>query len=162
MPHYSKSNLVRELALLLLASPLLISCGEQITTVIANHTTGGNTATPNNVPNVYNDTSLCPAGLSSLCGTLPNLPVFNVKNYGAIGNCIADDTVAIRKALAAAQTAKGGIVYLPKGCYAVQRQSTDPLNSGYGNTPLQSGPIFTINSSNITIIGDGPGQTTLS
>lgn len=43
--------------------------------------------------------------------------VFNVKSYGAIGDGVAFDTVAINAAIAAAQAVNGGIVYLPPGTY---------------------------------------------
>jgi hypothetical protein len=43
--------------------------------------------------------------------------VFNVKDYGAVGDGMADDTDALQKALAAAQAKGGGIVFLPPGKY---------------------------------------------
>jgi len=45
--------------------------------------------------------------------------VFNAKAYGAIGNGTTDDTAAIRSAISAAQSANGGVVYLPQGHYLV-------------------------------------------
>lgn len=44
--------------------------------------------------------------------------IFNVKDYGAVGDNTADDTAAIQAA-ATAQSANGGIVYVPKGVYRV-------------------------------------------
>jgi hypothetical protein len=45
---------------------------------------------------------------------------YNVRDYGALGNGSADDTAAIRSAIAAAQqNAYGGVVYLPIGQYVV-------------------------------------------
>ena len=66
-------------------------------------------------------------------GSLPNIAavginadfsavgVFNVRApiYGAFGNGIADDTVAIQLAINAAYNAGGGTVYLPNGTYLV-------------------------------------------
>ena len=46
-----------------------------------------------------------------------NQQVFNVKNYGAVGNGIADDALAIDAAYAAAGT--GNTVFFPKGTYRV-------------------------------------------
>src|SRR4051812_37698536 len=45
-------------------------------------------------------------------------PVYNVKAYGALGDGVTDDTVAIQAALTACGV-KGGIVFLPIGKYIV-------------------------------------------
>ena len=79
-------------------------------------------------------------------------PVYNVKNYGALGNGSTDDTAAIRAALAAVGS-EGGVVYFPDGVYPVsgvlfvhtnhtvmrgqsregtQILFTQPLERGYG------------------------------
>lgn len=44
--------------------------------------------------------------------------VFNVKDYGAVGNFVADDTAAINSAITAAGPTKG-IVYFPPGTYKI-------------------------------------------
>lgn len=74
---------------------------------------------------------------SSLIGTLSGLTVqqvldhlsrqfsnafFNVKDYGAVGDGIADDTIAIQNAINAALN--GGTLYFPHGTYI----TTQPLN----------------------------------
>ena len=57
----------------------------------------------------------------------PRAPaVFNVRDFGAKGNGVADDTAAIRKAMAKAGAAGGGRVYLPSGRYAITRTLTVP------------------------------------
>lgn len=76
-------------------------------------------------------------------------PVFNVKDYGARGNNLADDTDAIRAALAACRQAGGGTVYLPAGTYKVA-----PKEEGGFAFPLHFG--------NLTIEGDGPTATVLN
>jgi hypothetical protein len=43
--------------------------------------------------------------------------IFNVKSYGAEGDGTTDDTVAIQSTIAAANTASGGVVYLPPGTF---------------------------------------------
>lgn len=43
--------------------------------------------------------------------------VVSVKTYGAVGNGIANDTPAIRAAIAAVNAAGGGTVYIPPGTY---------------------------------------------
>ncbi len=54
--------------------------------------------------------------------------VFNVRDYGAIGDGVADDGPAIRQAIAAAAngagTNTGGMVYLPPGKYQITSTET--------------------------------------
>ena len=44
-----------------------------------------------------------------------DIPYYNAKNYGAVGNGSTDDTAAIQAALNAVGAAGGGVVYLPSG-----------------------------------------------
>lgn len=53
-------------------------------------------------------------------------PVYNVRDYGAVGNGVTDDTAAIQAAIQAATKAGGGIAYLPTGIYAVTGISLAP------------------------------------
>lgn len=46
--------------------------------------------------------------------------IVNVKNLGATGNGITDDTVAIQTALNQVKVAGGGIVYVPEGNYMIK------------------------------------------
>jgi hypothetical protein len=64
---------------------------------------------------------------------------FDVRAYGATGDGRADDSGALRNALAAAASAGGGIVYFPPGIYRI-----DPA----------AGPFLV--SSGMTIAGSGP------
>lgn len=50
--------------------------------------------------------------------------VYNVKDYGALGNGTTDDTSAIQDALDACVSAGGGAVYIPSGLYVVSNQLT--------------------------------------
>ena len=59
-------------------------------------------------------------------------PVYNVKNFGAIGDFSNDDTAEIQAALDAAQGNGAGVVYVPEGTYLI----TDELDI-YANTVLQ-------------------------
>jgi len=42
---------------------------------------------------------------------------YDVRDYGAIGNGVADDTTAIQATIDAARTSGPSIVYMPKGMY---------------------------------------------
>lgn len=53
---------------------------------------------------------------------LVNLGVFNVKLFGAVGNGVADDTIAINLAITSAiASSVGGVVYFPPGTYRVTK-----------------------------------------
>jgi hypothetical protein len=52
--------------------------------------------------------------------------VFNVRDFGAKGDSITDDTEAIRSALGKSQAEGGGVVFLPRGIYLVTGQLTIP------------------------------------
>lgn len=54
---------------------------------------------------------------------------FSVKDFGAVGNGIADDTTAIQRAINAAAVAGGGQVHLPTGTYLVS--ATLQINYDY-------------------------------
>lgn len=92
-------------------------------------------------------------------GAVQGVNQYNVKDYGALGNNVADDTVAIQNAINAAQTA-GGRVYFPAGKYRLN--SSVPLNvtgaavvfagSGVENTQIVIGPSFS-GSSAVTVSG---------
>lgn len=57
---------------------------------------------------------------------------YNVSDYGAVGNGVADDTDALQDAIDAAIAAKGGIIFLPQGTY----RTTAPLDfSGMKGSP---------------------------
>ncbi|ACO81203.1 Secreted mannuronan C-5 epimerase [Azotobacter vinelandii CA] len=73
---------------------------------------------------------------------------YNVKDFGALGDGVSDDTAAIQAAIDAAHAAGGGTVYLPAGEYRV---------SG-GEEP--SDGCLTIKS-NVHIVGAGMGETVI-
>ncbi|WP_415860942.1 M10 family metallopeptidase C-terminal domain-containing protein [Azotobacter vinelandii] len=73
---------------------------------------------------------------------------YNVKDFGALGDGVSDDTAAIQAAIDAAYAAGGGTVYLPAGEYRV---------SG-GEEP--SDGCLTIKS-NVHIVGAGMGETVI-
>ncbi|HEY9218735.1 MAG TPA: right-handed parallel beta-helix repeat-containing protein [Phenylobacterium sp.] len=75
--------------------------------------------------------------------------VFNVKDYGAVGNGLVNDRDAIQAAVNAANAAGGGVVYLPPGTY------------GIGNGALNQTDAGVQLYSNITLRGEGQGVSTL-
>lgn len=56
-------------------------------------------------------------GISS--GSVAGVNNFNVKDYGAVGNGVADDTAAITSALTAAAGVLGSVVIMPPGTYSI-------------------------------------------
>lgn len=75
------------------------------------------------------------------------MATYNVKDFGALGNGVANDRAAIQKALDKAYADGGGVVYIPEGTYAIDGGSATRTYAG-----LQV-------RSNVTIVGDGMGET---
>ena len=72
--------------------------------------------------------------------------IFNVKNFGAIGNGKTDDTKAIQKAIDAASVIQESIIFFPKGTYLLTKYiSTNNYLENY----------FLRVHSNITFRGEG-------
>jgi hypothetical protein len=75
---------------------------------------------------------------------------FNVKDpaYGAVGDGVADDTTALQAAITAAQTAGGGVVYIPEGVYKITAALTVTapnvhlIGAGWDQATLTSGSII--------------------
>jgi len=95
----------------------------------------------------------------------------NVKDYGAVGDGVTDDLVAINNAISSA--GQGGTVVFPKGTYAVSGtivvgyQRTIILNDGVTvkiTTALTSSdvPVFFMNGSRSNIIGAGYENSVIS
>lgn len=77
----------------------------------------------------------------------------NVKAYGATGNCSTDDTIALRAAIAAAEspTSSSRVVYFPRGCYAVQIQSA-------GDAAVLTNDTQTGTNRMVILEGEGYGE----
>jgi hypothetical protein len=104
--------------------------------------------------------SLSSADLQSLKAAL-NLPVANVRDFGATGDGTTDDTAAIAAASLSLRTT-GGTLYFPKGTYLV-RETTDldgiPWGvDAYGSDQLGPRPMMQV-FSNMVIAGDGMGAS---
>ncbi|MEZ0226303.1 MAG: Ig-like domain-containing protein [Alphaproteobacteria bacterium] len=75
--------------------------------------------------------------------------IYDVRDYGALGDGVTNDTSAIQAAVNAARDAGGGEVYIPTGTYIVTGNPTNP----------SAGCIMLYN--NVTVYGDGMGETTV-
>lgn len=91
----------------------------------------------------------------------------NVKDFGALGNGVADDMPAIQAALDAAKAAGGGHVYVPDGTYLLSSMTTG--GNGlmiWSNTKLELSKGATIkrNSAGDSMIrvGGTPGDVTVT
>jgi len=104
----------------------------------------------------FDDSSLAPIGYEDLC-KLPTGTVYNVKNYGAKGDGIVDDTPAVKQALAAIKASNAtGILYFPTGTYNLCPQlPQDATPWGDVVFNLAGFPM------KVVFIGDGPSKTIL-
>ena len=84
----------------------------------------------------------------------------NVKWFGAKGDGVADDTIAIQSSIDYVATIGGGVVYLPSGTYAVGKTS-DPYNPAITGS-WDRDVIIDIQSDNITLKGSGRGSTVIT
>ena len=90
--------------------------------------------------------------------------VYNVRDYGATGDGVTDDAAAIQAALNAANTAGGGVVYVPAGTYLVgttltlysqihlrgngPHLTTIKAKSGLNNDVIQGNGFLTLTGTN--------------
>ena len=94
----------------------------------------------------------CPALVTSTALMDLGAPVYNVKSFGAYGDGVHDDTAAIQAAINAAGVS-GGTAYLPTGTYLVTADTTPGQSTGVGAA------LYGL--SDVSIVGDGRGATTL-
>jgi hypothetical protein len=96
-----------------------------------------------------------PVVTTKLVGLLPYLPVYNVKNYGAYGDGVHDDTAAIQAAWNAAAAGIGGAVFVQPsaGAYIISDELVPPngnavtfVGGGWG-TPTDSTGFFSLPNS---------------
>lgn len=78
--------------------------------------------------------------------------VVNVKNFGAVGNGVADDTAAIQSAIN--NTSPWGTIFIPEGVYRVTSTITLPASSGLNGLKIAG-------IGNGTVIKPASGVTTV-
>lgn len=68
------------------------------------------------------------------------IPTFNVKDYGAVGDGVTNDTASIAKAVKAAQVSGGGTIYFDRGTYLINSihipENISVLGAGRGEATL--------------------------
>lgn len=79
----------------------------------------------------------------------------SVKDFGAKGNGVDDDTIAIQRAINSINSTGGGIVYFPAGTYMVGSIYTLPAGGGY----LDQYMIDLSGRSGITLLGQNKSAT---
>lgn len=83
--------------------------------------------------------------------------LFNVRNYGAKGDGITDDTAALQRALDAARAHGGGTVYLPGGVWTLKGRIRVP--AGVELRGAQENPFFANNARSVVLLYGGKGTT---
>jgi len=121
----------------------------------------GNTTTLTNSPNVQSVIAENIPTASFTASGIVKQTVFNVKDYGAKGDGITDDTAAITNAIAALVQAGGGTLLIPGGTYLtsgfiLSSQTVNMAVMGYGATLLASG-----DSQDIIQINKGDNTATI-
>jgi hypothetical protein len=86
-------------------------------------------------------------------GAAADVSVYNVKDHGAIGNNIADDTSAIQYTLSLASGNGGGIVYFPPGFYKISNVLTTYSKVAMVGSGINSTQIIQSSTANHGITG---------
>ena len=84
--------------------------------------------------------------------------LFNVKDYGATGTGVSDDTVAVQAALSACQSAGSGTVYFPSGTYLLN--SYNPSGATGTSRYLLSFGAYSGGTKTLNLVGNGATITT--
>jgi hypothetical protein len=81
----------------------------------------------------------------------------SVKDFGAVGDGVADDAIAINLAVEYVNSIGGGGVYIPSGTYRI----TQPIHLDNFNITTHLYNSLIVPSRNINVFGDGPGATVI-
>nr|WP_175800917.1 phage tail fiber protein [Burkholderia anthina] len=96
------------------------------------------------------------AGLGAIYRTFQDKmrDTVSVKDYGAKGDGVTDDTVAIQKAIDYLDSIGGGVLYFPPGVYLVSASRSAEIFSNFGvAVPANTGCIILRNS--VSMVGAG-------
>jgi hypothetical protein len=88
--------------------------------------------------------------------------VISVKDFGAVGDGVVDDTQAIKNAIAAVTTAGGGELYFPRGSYVVTSVIDLPANillSGVGRRKAYPGVFVPGSDTLATVVPTHTGRS---
>ncbi|MGY1736601.1 glycosyl hydrolase family 28-related protein [Geodermatophilus sp. SYSU D00684] len=83
---------------------------------------------------------------------------FDVRDHGAVGDGVHDDTVAVQATIDAAQAAGGGVVHFPAGTYRLRPQAArtvDPADN------VDQGHALSVTGSRLVFRGDGARRSRL-
>ena len=118
-------------------------------------TTGTTTGTTTNADVVIYDPPFTNAESTTVEAKLAQ--TVSVMDFGAKGNGVDDDAVAINKAIEYVNSIGGGGVYIPAGTYRI----TEPIHLDNFNILTHLYNSLTEPSRNINVFGDGPGATVI-
>jgi len=130
-------GVVSDLAILLATGSRLISSGEITKLSNTTNTNTGDETTETiqakRPLKTINGNTLDGSGDITISGGSSGAIIYNVKDYGALGDGITDDTVKIQDAINACFSAGGGVVYLPKGVYIIGGALQNAVGAGSVN-----------------------------
>ncbi len=89
---------------------------------------------------------------------IKNLPVYNVKSFGALGDSQTDDTAAIKAALAAVSAKGGGYLFFPYGSYEISSQINIPTGVQIFGLGWSNPPEYGLFGTTIQANGNFPGN----
>ena len=93
--------------------------------------------------------------------TPANPGVYNVKDFGALGNGVADDTIAIKSALAFIATRNGGILNFPEGDYVVGAMASSRAIALPSGVTIQGVGSLQSNTFSNNVVQKNPSRITL-
>ena len=127
---------------------------------LTNLTTADKTSVVNSINSLKSASDSADTALSNRITALEAADViyYNVKNYGAVGDGVTDDTSAIQQAVAKANTT-GGIVFFPRGAYKL---TSTMVFTRYGTGVMgeNAQATYILHYSNATCMRFGDGINT--